>query len=86
MCVGVEIHHLWNVGVPYSQENNQSSNFCHTNASHGPNNKSYVILTYNFLQCTMSTRGIAIETENIFACTFLSPLGFKTIPVHDILN
>ena len=32
-CVGVEIHHLWNVGVPYSQENNQSSNFCHTNAS-----------------------------------------------------
>ena len=25
MCVGVEIHHLWNVGVPYSQENNQSS-------------------------------------------------------------
>ena len=29
----VEIHHLWNVGVPYSQENNQSSNFCHTNAS-----------------------------------------------------
>ena len=29
-CVGVEIHHLWNVGVPYS---NQSSNFCYTNAS-----------------------------------------------------